>query len=120
MRPPVTVGFALMMIAAGEPPPVSTPLSGPDPTLPTVQAPALHQLADDRIRQAIIAESIRQYGGECAYPFQVDRHGRICGKRAGTLLGPRHPKPFCTPADVSDDKVKAWRGGGRGPRSEAR
>ena len=117
MRPPVTVGFALMMIAAGEPPPVSTPLPGPDPTLPTVQAPALHQLADDRIRQAIIAESIRQYGGECACPFQVDRHGRICGKRAGTLLGPRHPKPFCTPADVSDDKVKAWRGGGRGPRS---
>ena len=70
MRLPVTVGFALMMIAASEPPPVSTPLPGPDPTLPTVQAPALHQLADDRIRQAIIAESIRQYAANVPVPFR--------------------------------------------------
>ena len=109
MRLPVAVGFALITLAASDPPPLSMPLPGPDPTLPTVPAPVLRQLADDRIRQAIIAKSIQQYGGECACPFQVDRHGRTCGKRAGILLGPRHPKPFCTPADVPDDKVKAWR-----------
>ena len=108
MRLPVTAGFALMLIAASEPP-VSIPLPGPDPTLPTVQAPALQKLADNRIRQAIIAKSIRQYGGECACPFQVDRHGRICGERAGNLSGPHHPRPFCAAADVSDDEVKAWR-----------
>jgi hypothetical protein len=104
----VLAGVALMIVAAGEPPPASAPLAS-DPTLPSVPAPALRQLSDDRIRQAIISQSIRRYGAECACPFQVDRHGRSCGSRAGKLAGPHHPKPLCKPAEVSDQQVNAWR-----------
>jgi hypothetical protein len=110
MRLLMFVSLALMTIAAGEPPPSgSTPLPGPDPALPTVSAQALRQLTDNRIRQAMIAESIRHYRGECACPSQVDRRGQTCGKRAGRLIGPNHPKPVCTPLEISDEQVKAWR-----------
>ena len=99
MRLFMSVGLALATIAAGEPPPSgSTPLPRPNPALPTVSAQALRQLTDNRIRQSMIAESIRQYRGECACPSQVDRRGRTCGKRAGRLTGPEHPKPFLHPA----------------------
>jgi hypothetical protein len=42
-------------------------------------------------------------------PFRLVAINNRCGQRR-TSRG-------CTPADVSDDKVKAWREGGRGPRS---
>lgn len=110
MRLLVFVSLTLVTIAAGGPPaPGSTPPPGPDPALPTVSGQALRQLTDNRTRQAMIAESMRQYRGECACPSQVDRHGRTCGKRAGKLIGPNHPKPFCTPIEISDEQVKAWR-----------
>jgi hypothetical protein len=110
MRSLIYVSIAFATIAAGGPPPSGgAPLPGPDPTLPTVSAEALRQLTDNRIRQAMIAESIRRYQGECACPSQVDRRGRSCGKRAGKLIGPNHPTPFCTPLEISDEQIRAWR-----------
>jgi hypothetical protein len=72
-------------------------------------APALAQSgADDRDRKAMIAESIRNYSGNCPCPYNTDRAGRSCGQRSA-YSKPGGESPLCYPSDISDARLADWR-----------
>ena len=72
-------------------------------------APALAQSgADQRDRQAIIAESIRNYSGNCPCPYNTDRAGRSCGQRSA-YSKPGGASPLCYDRDISDAMLANWR-----------
>jgi len=72
-------------------------------------APALAQSsADQRDRQAMIQESIRNYSGSCPCPFNSDRAGRSCGQRSA-YSKPGGASPLCYPQDISDAMLERWR-----------
>ena len=60
-------------------------------------APASAQRDSDVQRQ--IRQSIANYPGSCACPYNVDRGGRSCGRRSAYSRGGGHA-PLCYPADV--------------------
>jgi len=71
--------------------------------------PALAQSqADLRDRQAMIAESIRNYSGNCPCPYNSDRAGRSCGQRSA-YSKPGGASPLCYPGDISDAMLERWR-----------
>ena len=63
---------------------------------------------DAQVRKAIIQQSIAQYPGVCACPYNVTRSGRRCGRRSA-YSKPGGYAPKCYASDVSDKEVKAWR-----------
>ncbi|MBV9734376.1 MAG: hypothetical protein JO209_00600 [Acidisphaera sp.] len=73
------------------------------------QESPLHKLGDDRIRQAMIRDSLARHRGACACPWQTDRRGRRCDGRAA--YAPAHPgrPPFCYATDITDAMVQDWR-----------
>jgi hypothetical protein len=72
-------------------------------------APALAQSkADQRDRQAMISESIRNYPGNCPCPYNADRAGRSCGQRSA-YSKPGGASPLCYPADITDAMLERWR-----------
>lgn len=74
-----------------------------------ISAPALAQSsADTRDRQAMIAESIRNYSGNCPCPYNSDRAGRSCGERSA-YSKPGGESPLCYPGDITDAMLERWR-----------
>ena len=72
-------------------------------------APALAQSsADTRDRQAMIAESIRNYAGNCPCPYNTDRAGRSCGQRSA-YSKPGGESPLCHERDITDAMLANWR-----------
>jgi hypothetical protein len=65
-------------------------------------------LDDARIREAMIADSIAQYRGNCPCPYSTMRNGRNCGTRSA-YSKPGGAAPLCYPGDISDAMVQAYR-----------
>ncbi len=74
-----------------------------------IAAPALAQVsADQRDRQSMIAESIRNYPGNCPCPYNADAAGRSCGQRSA-YSKPGGASSLCYSADISDAMLERWR-----------
>lgn len=58
-------------------------------------------------KRQIIAESIANYPGVCACPYQSARNGSQCGGRSA-YSKPGGYQPKCFLEDVSDDEAKRW------------
>ena len=67
-----------------------------------------YALSDKEIKQAIIAESISSYPGNCPCPYNTDRAGHRCGKRSAYSRAGGYA-PLCFQDDVTDEMVSAYR-----------
>ena len=66
------------------------------------------QLADDEVKQQIIAESIASYSGRCPCPYNLAKNGSRCGGRSAWSRAGGY-SPLCYPEDVTPAMVAAWR-----------
>lgn len=73
-----------------------------------VSPAAASQVSDAEIRQAIIKDSIAQYPGPCACPYNSARNGSSCGRRSA-YSRPGGYSPLCYSRDVSQQMVDAYR-----------
>lgn len=60
------------------------------------------------IAKLLIAESIAQYPGPCACPYQSTRNGSSCGRRAA-YVRPGGYSPLCFAKDVTPEMVAGYR-----------
>ena len=67
-----------------------------------------YKISDDRVRELIIEESIRQYPGNCPCPYNRASNGSRCGKRSAWSRAGGY-SPLCYSADVTDDMVQQYR-----------
>ena len=65
-------------------------------------------LSDAQIKQKVIEESIAQYPGPCACPFNHARNGSSCGKRSAWSK-PGGYDPICYADEVTPQMIKEWR-----------
>lgn len=65
-------------------------------------------LSDAQIKQKVIEESIAQYPGPCACPFNHSRNGSSCGKRSAWSK-PGGYDPICYADEVTPQMIKDWR-----------
>lgn len=65
-------------------------------------------MSDDEVRQAIIAQSIASYPGNCPCPYNRASNGSRCGKRSAWSK-PGGYSPLCYPDDVTDAMVERFR-----------
>jgi len=63
---------------------------------------------DAEIKQEIIKQSIASYSGSCPYPYNVDRAGRMCGRRSA-YSRPGGASPSCYEKDVTQKMVDDYR-----------
>ena len=66
------------------------------------------QISDSKIRDLIISDSIRQYPGTCACPYNLARNGSRCGGRSAYSRAGGY-SPLCYRSDVSDGMVQRVR-----------
>ncbi len=65
-------------------------------------------LSDAQVKQAIIEESIAEYPGTCACPFNRARNGSSCGRRSAWSKAGGYA-PICYASEVTKEMIKAWR-----------
>ncbi|MEN4871186.1 hypothetical protein [Kosakonia cowanii] len=65
-------------------------------------------LSDAQVKQAIIEESIAEYPGTCACPFNRARNGSSCGRRSAWSKAGGYA-PICYANEVTKEMIKAWR-----------
>ncbi|RRZ90286.1 hypothetical protein [Erwinia sp. 198] len=66
------------------------------------------RLSDEEVQQRIVAESIADYSGSCACPFNSARNGSRCGKRsAWSRQGGE--APICYVKEVTAEMINQWR-----------
>src|SRR5436309_2705703 len=63
---------------------------------------------DAEIKQEIIKQSIASYKGSCPCPYNVDRAGRMCGRRSA-YSKPGGASPICYDKDVTPKMVDDYR-----------
>jgi hypothetical protein len=63
---------------------------------------------DDEIRQAIIAQSIASYRGNCPCPYNSDKAGHKCGGRSA-YSRPGGASPVCYAKDVTQKMVDDYK-----------
>ncbi len=71
-------------------------------------AGARGKLGDAQIKQRIIKQSIAEYPGTCACPYNSTRNGSSCGGRSAWSRGGGYA-PMCYAKDVSASQVRSWR-----------
>ena len=71
-------------------------------------AVAKENLSDDKVKQAIIDESIPAYPGTCACPFNSARNGSSCGRRSAWSKAGGY-SPICYKKEVTKEMIKDWR-----------
>lgn len=71
-------------------------------------ATAKSSVSDDQVKQAIIDESIADYPGVCACPYNSARNGSSCGRRSAWSK-PGGYSPICYKKEVTQDMIKDWR-----------
>lgn len=69
---------------------------------------ARSSLSEAQIKQRIIKQSIAEYPGSCACPYNSARNGSSCGGRSAWSRGGGYA-PMCYAKDVSKAQVNAWR-----------
>lgn len=74
--------------------------------LAVAKAPA--ELTDAAVKQQIIDESVADYSGACACPYNSARNGSRCGGRSAWSK-PGGASPICYKNEVTAEMVKAWR-----------
>ncbi|XTZ39952.1 hypothetical protein ACQYRI_08265 [Salmonella enterica] len=79
----------------------------------TISAPAVTmakttRLSDAEIKQRIIEESIDDYPGTCACPYNSVRNGSRCGGRSAWSRAGGY-SPICYEREVSKDMIVEWR-----------
>ena len=62
----------------------------------------------EKIKEKIIQESIANYPGNCACPYNTASNGSRCGKRSAYNRKGGYA-PLCYPEDVSDRMVKEFK-----------
>lgn len=65
-------------------------------------------ISDAQIKENIIKESIAEYPGTCACPFNRARNGSSCGKRSAWSKAGGY-SPICYKDEVTKEMIKAWR-----------
>ena len=65
-------------------------------------------ISDAQIKENIIKESITEYPGTCACPFNRARNGSSCGKRSAWSKAGGY-SPICYKDEVTKEMIKAWR-----------
>lgn len=65
-------------------------------------------ISDAQIKENIIKESIAEYPGICACPFNRARNGSSCGKRSAWSKAGGY-SPICYKDEVTKEMIKAWR-----------
>lgn len=65
-------------------------------------------LSDAQVKQKVIEDSIAQYPGPCACPFNHARNGSSCGKRSAWSK-PGGYDPVCYADEVTPQMIKDWR-----------
>jgi hypothetical protein len=63
---------------------------------------------DEQVRQAVVAESIAGYPGNCPCPYNTDRAGRRCGGRSAHSRAGGYA-PTCFPDEVTTEQIRAYR-----------
>jgi hypothetical protein len=63
---------------------------------------------DAEIKQEIIKQSIASYRGSCPCPYNVDRSGRMCGRRSA-YSRPGGASPICYEKDVTQKMMDDYR-----------
>ncbi len=71
-------------------------------------ADARGKVSDAQIKQRIIKQSIAEYPGNCACPYNSASNGSSCGRRSAWSRGGGYA-PACYPDDVTKAQVNAWR-----------
>ena len=66
------------------------------------------QKSDDTIAKTLIAESIADYSGACACPYNTMSNGSRCGKRSA-YSKPGGAEPLCYRRDVTDEMISRYR-----------
>lgn len=66
------------------------------------------RLSDAQVKQAIIVESIANYPGPCACPYNHARNGSACGKRSAWSRAGGY-SPLCYAEDVTKEDIAQWR-----------
>lgn len=69
---------------------------------------ASNQLTDDAIAKKLIQNSINNYSGNCACPYNQTRNGSRCGKRSA-YSKPGGYSPLCYRKDVTDSMIQRWK-----------
>ncbi|OTW35800.1 hypothetical protein CAP57_06530 [Enterobacter kobei] len=65
-------------------------------------------LSDAQVKDKIIAESIADYPGVCACPFNQARNGSSCGRRSAWSKAGGY-SPICYQNEVTAEMIKEWR-----------
>ncbi|MGP6486798.1 hypothetical protein [Duffyella gerundensis] len=65
-------------------------------------------LSDDEVKQQIIDDSIADYPGTCACPFNSARNGSSCGRRSAWSKAGGYA-PICYKKEVTKQMVTEWR-----------
>lgn len=65
-------------------------------------------ISDAQVKQRIIEESIAEYPGTCACPFNHARNGSSCGKRSAWSKAGGY-SPICYANEVTPQMIKDWR-----------
>lgn len=71
-------------------------------------ASAKARLSDAQIKQRIIRQSVAEYPGNCACPYNSASNGSSCGRRSAWSRGGGYA-PMCYAGDVSAAQVRAYR-----------
>ena len=73
-----------------------------------VSVDARSSLSEGQIKQRIIKQSIAEYPGNCACPYNSASNGSSCGRRSAWSRGGGYA-PMCYAKDVSKAQVSGWR-----------
>ncbi|WP_409455859.1 hypothetical protein [Pseudescherichia sp.] len=65
-------------------------------------------ISDAQVKENIIKESIAEYPGTCACPFNRARNGSSCGRRSAWSKAGGY-SPVCYKDEVTKEMIKAWR-----------
>ncbi len=65
-------------------------------------------VSTEKIKQAIIQESIDSYPGNCPCPYNSARNGSRCGGRSAWSRAGGY-SPICYPREVTSDMIKDWK-----------
>ena len=66
------------------------------------------ETSNEKIKQAIIQESIESYPGNCPCPFNSARNGSRCGGRSAWSRADGY-SPVCYLKEVTSDMIKKWK-----------
>ncbi|EPZ49644.1 hypothetical protein M902_0734 [Bacteriovorax sp. BAL6_X] len=61
----------------------------------------------DKVKEAMIRQSIMQYSGNCPCPYNTMRNGRRCGERSA-YSRPGGASPLCYKSDIPDSTAKQF------------